>query len=81
MPAHAILDTILSSPDEWVSLVVGLVAAAIIIYGTDTAWMALAAVAVFVLALVPLFPVEVGQEWHYWGAAMGLAVLLYELGP
>lgn len=81
MKHASLVDTILSSPDEWVSLGVGILAAAIIIYGTDTKWMALAAIAVFALAIVPLLPVPVGQEWHYWGAAMILAALLYELGP
>lgn len=76
-------DTLLSAPDEWVALMVGVGLAGVLIYVTETRWgYALAAVVVFAGTL-PFLPLDVVREWHYWPAVPVAVFLLalYRWGP
>lgn len=86
MPSNSIpgaLDTILSAPDEWIALFVGIVLAGILIYVTEKpAGFVLGAVILF-SSVLPFLPLDVVHEFHYWPVAPIVVFLLalYEWGP
>lgn len=78
-----IIDTILSNPAEWWSLFFGVVISALVIYVTDDLVEAVLGTTVVVLLALWFLPVRVTAEWHYWGGAILVMLVLglYEIGP
>lgn len=78
-----VLQTILSTHAEQLAFLLGIVLAGIIVYVADTRLGYLVGVLVLFPVVVPLLPIEIAGEWHYWPAASVIVFLfgLYKLGP
>lgn len=76
-------DTILSAPDEWLALVVGVGLAGVLIYVTETRWSYALGALVLFAGTLPFLPIAVVREWHYWPAVPVAVFLLglYRWGP
>ena len=79
---EGLIDTILSNPDEWAALIIGLVLGIVLIWKTDDLITATAGIIITIFGLFIFAPIEIFSEWHYWGFGVVILVtLLYEYGP
>lgn len=75
--------TILSTPLEWGSLTVGAIIALLVAYFTETQKGAILGVVIFLAFAIPVLPMPILMEWHYWPAAPAALLLfgLWRWGP
>lgn len=79
---EGLIETILSKPDEWAALIIGLVLGIVLIWKTDDLITAVGGIIIAILGLVIVAPIDILAEWHYWGFGLVILVmLLYEYGP